>query len=56
MLVLKIKQMNDNWPIGRVKRSLFMQLAAKSLDKFHAFSKDNHIWIKFQDFTIFMCL
>lgn len=33
-----------------------MQLAAKNLDKFHAFSEDNHIQIKFQDFTIFMCI
>jgi len=48
--------MNDDWPIGRVKRSLFMQLAAKKLDKFHAVSKmDNHTQIQFQDFTSFIC-
>lgn len=47
--------MNDDWPIGRVKRSLFMQLAAKKLDKFHAVSKmDNHTQIQFQDFTSFI--
>lgn len=36
-------------------RSLFMWLAAKKLEKFHAFSKkDNVIQSKFLDLTIFI--
>lgn len=54
MLVLKIKGRNDDRPIGEVMRSLFMWLAAKKLEKFHAFRmKDNLTQIKFLDFTIF---
>lgn len=50
MLVLKIKDMYDDWPTERGMRSWFMWLAAKELAKFHGFSKK----IKYLDLTIFI--